>query len=246
MNNHYDKQFFDKQKNGSIISAKEIVPIIIENINPKSVVDIGCGLGGWLKVFVDNNIDDIIGMDGRWVEKERLYINKKNFLIIDLENPKYNMNKIFDLAISLEVAEHIDKNVAEKFIQFLIRLSPIIVFSAAIPFQGGRNHINEQWPDYWANLFKKFDYYPVDNIRRKIWGNKRIEWWYRQNLIIFADKKYIDQKGWEIASSFSLSLVHPEKYSLLVNELNNIKQETRIARKITMIFKKLISYVGYH
>lgn len=238
MTNHYDNNFYEGQKSGSLDSAREVIPIIIDIIKPKSVVDVGCGLGTWLKVFLDSGVNDVVGMDGDWVTKDSLYINSDNFKTINLEHPKYSEHRSFDLAMSLEVAEHLDKHSSREFIKFLTKLSPVVIFSAAIPYQGGRNHINEQWPDYWANIFSELEYYPVDIIRNKIWGNKKVEWWYRQNIIIFANKQYIAENNLKITPSDNLSLVHPEKYLLLVTELNKSKSNSGILSRIKKNIKR--------
>src|SRR5271165_3642324 len=90
------------------------------------------------------------------------------------------MERQFDLAISLEVAEHLDSKYASSFVAALLKSSPVVCFSAAIPFQDGVNHVNEQWPDYWARLFASHDYLAIDCIREKIWDNEKVELWYAQ------------------------------------------------------------------
>jgi len=35
----------------------------------------------------------------------------------------------------------------------LVKAAPVVLFSAAIPLQGGTEHVNEQWQSYWAKLF---------------------------------------------------------------------------------------------
>lgn len=59
-----------------------------------------------------------------------------------------------------------------------------IIFSAAIPGQGGTGHFNEQWPDYWAELFGENGFAVDSSFRFGIWDDDRIENWYRQNLMI--------------------------------------------------------------
>ena len=76
----YNTEFYDNQEKGSLDSARAILPIIIDMIKPKSVIDVGCGLGTWLSIFKELGIDDILGMDGKWVDTERLYIPKENFV----------------------------------------------------------------------------------------------------------------------------------------------------------------------
>ena len=63
----------------------------------------------------------------------------------DLAQP-LQIDRRFDLALSLEVAEHLPPECGSEFVQTLTDLSSVILFSAAIPFQGGTDHLNEQWP----------------------------------------------------------------------------------------------------
>lgn len=89
-------------------------------------------------------------------------------------------DRLFDLVMSLEVAEHLDAKYAETFVDSLTNFGPVILFSAAVPFQGGEHHVNEQWPSYWEELFAKKGYVAVDAIRKHIWQNPEVEWWYAQ------------------------------------------------------------------
>jgi cyclopropane fatty-acyl-phospholipid synthase-like methyltransferase len=173
----YNKRFYLNQQSGSKKSAKEIVPIVLNLIQPKSVIDIGCGIGTWLSVFAEQGVSDFLGVDGEWVNKKLLQIPKENFAYRDLTKP-LEINKRFDLVVSLEVAEHLPNSYAQTFVDSLITLGPVILFSAAIPYQGGRHHVNEQWPDFWVQLFRKKDYAVVDAIRRRIWQNNRVNYWY--------------------------------------------------------------------
>jgi hypothetical protein len=66
----------------------------------------------------------------------------------------------------------------------------VILFSAAIPRQGGVNHINEQYLSYWAELFTARDYVLVDTLRPTLWNDQRCDWWYRQNAVLFAHKNH--------------------------------------------------------
>lgn len=99
----------------------------------------------------------------------------------------------YDLAISLEVAEHLPPHRAKNFVGLLTDLSDFILFPAAIPFQGGKNHVNEQWQDYWTELFESHAYILFDFIRGKIWKDDRIPPWYRQNILFFAQKDKASQ-----------------------------------------------------
>lgn len=237
MNKIYDEKFFDDRVD-ALISARVIVPIVMRQIKPKSVVDVGCGNGEFLQIFRENGVSEIFGIEGPWLRKERLRIPKKFFQYADLEMP-LNIEKKFDLAVSLEVAEHLSVKSAEQFIESLTNLAPIVLFSAAIPLQGGTYHQNEQWPEYWAKLFYDRGYVPVDSIRRKIWANKKVCVWYKQNILLFIKKdalhKYRMLDNQQEGSTIpSLSVVHPDLY------LSKVRGFTRIANLVPSQLKAVV------
>ena len=212
----YTKNFFDLQKDASYTSAKAVVPIVIDLIHPKGVVDVGCGVGTWLAVFKELGVEDILGVDGIWVEKEQLFIPKELFTPRDLEKP-FSINKKADLVVCLETAEHVSDAAAEGLIESLRKIAPAVLFSAAIPLQEGVHHVNEQWPGYWVQRFKKHGYIPVDCIRRKVWENKDVRFFYAQNTFVFVDERHLERfpkLKEEVAhgNGNALPLVHPEKY----------------------------------
>ncbi|MDW7775560.1 MAG: class I SAM-dependent methyltransferase [Methanosarcinales archaeon] len=212
----YTNEFYKTYQEGSRRSAKEIIPLIFELIQPKSVIDVGCGIGTWLSVLKEFGVEDIIGVDGDYISKEMLQIPVECFLSFDLKKP-FRIERQFDLVLSLEVAEHLPSKSASTFVDSLVRLGPVILFSAAIPFQGGTNHINEQWPDYWVKLFQNNGYIVIDCIRNKIWQNDFIETWYVQNIMIFCKQDYLEsnsllRKEFENTNKSKLSIVHPNVY----------------------------------
>ncbi len=139
-----------EKKNHNLKNPRIIVPEIIKLLDPKSVVDIGCGLGTFLNVFKQFGVNDVLGIDGAWVNKDLLfeYINPEEFLEYNLEE-EIRLDRKYDLVVSLEVAEHLKKDSADIFVQNLVNSGNLILFSAAIPNQGGQNHLNEQWLTYW-------------------------------------------------------------------------------------------------
>lgn len=219
----YTDEFYNQISSGSLRSAKIIVPMIVELVKPKSVVDVGCGRGEFLSVFWNLGIKDILGIDGDHVDKNKLLIPKEFFLPWDLEKP-LKIDRQFDLAISLEVAEHLSPTSAEIFVTTLTELAPVVLFSAAIPFQGGVRHINEQWPEYWVKLFEKKSFVPIDYLRWQIWNIQDIEVWYRQNVLLFVNKSYINKNKifLELFERYGkvLSVVHPELYLMKVEAKN--------------------------
>jgi SAM-dependent methyltransferase len=195
-------------------SAKVIVPLIIDLLHPKSVADVGCGLGAWLAEFYLAGITDIQGLDGQWVEEEQLLIPRDRFRRVDLSQP-FMLERRFDVVVSLEVAEHLPQDAAAGFVKSLAQLGDAHVFSAAIPHQGGTGHVNEQWPGYWVNLFAVHGLAALDPIRLPVWEEERVAWWYAQNVLVFATEERIAANKSLAASRSaraSLPLVHPQNY----------------------------------
>lgn len=215
-NEYYTKGFFEKLRRGAQRSADVMVPLILELLPVRSVVDIGCGDGTWLATFQKHGVREILGVDGGYVGGELLQIPEKCFQAVDLTK-SFKLDRSFDLAVSLEVAEHLSAECAPVFVECLTRLAPFVLFSAAIPFQGGDHHINEQWPDRWAALFKKHDYLAVDFIRKRVWQNDAVEWWYAQNTLLFVKANLLKSNTalkteFEHTNLNQLCLVHPGKY----------------------------------
>jgi SAM-dependent methyltransferase len=222
----YTENFFRELQDGSYRSAKEIVPLVLELVQPRSVIDIGCGAGTWLSVFKEFGIEEICGVDGDYVGEKILKIPKEQFLSLDLRKP-FHLDRQFDLVLSLEVAEHLPPESAGIFIDSLTRLGSVILFSAAIPQQGGTQHMNEQWPDYWVKFFQHKGYVVIDCIRKRIWQNANVEWWYAQNVLLFVRTNHLDRypplkKEFENTALSQLSIVHPKKYLDLVQWIDRL------------------------
>jgi SAM-dependent methyltransferase len=189
----YTNEFFTQQSGSSIESARGVVPIVMELIQPRSVVDVGCGIGAWLAVFAEHNVADYVGIDGEYVDRSQLLIPPERFVSRDLSEP-VELDGRFDLAVSLEVAEHLPEASARGFVQSLTHLAPTILFSAAAPGQGGTHHVNERWPSYWASFFAEHDFVSVDAVRPRIWEKKDVAWWYRQNTLLFVSPAAMDMR----------------------------------------------------
>jgi SAM-dependent methyltransferase len=194
-------------------SPQEIVPIIVKLLQPQSVVDIGCGIGTFLHLFKKEGVPKVLGVDGPWVNKELLhkYIDPEEFLEQNLEEA-INLKQQFDLAISLEVAEHLSEKAARQFVKSLVNAGKRVLFSAAIPLQGGQNHINEQWLSYWEKLFQQEGYELYDVIRPLFWENDKVFSWYKQNMVLFAPKG--EEWTEKMASFHGKNIVHPDLFTL--------------------------------
>ena len=152
-----------------------------------SVADVGCGRGTWLAVWRDRGVTDVLGIDGAHVNQARLAIPRENFQVANLTN-SWSIGRRFDLAQSLEVGEHLLAKSASTFVEAICALSDVVLFSAAVPGQGGEMHVNEQAPPYWARLFHDRGFAMYDCLRAKLVHDIDIEPWYRYNSFIYANK----------------------------------------------------------
>ena len=194
----YDRVFFDAIESSSLQSARIIVPMVLKVVQPRRVLDVGCGRGIWLREFQANGVPEVFGIDGPYIREAELVINPQCFRAVDLARP-FRLDSHYDLAVCLEVAEHLPERSGKRLVHTLAAAAPVVLFSAAIPNQGGTHHINEQWPAYWESLFQTVEYRRLDPIRRHIVHDKRVATWYRQNVLLYASAK-------EIASSAILQM----------------------------------------
>lgn len=175
----YDAPFFDVIRAGCQASAAVVAPLVLQHVPARSVIDVGCGEGHWGAEFQRLGCV-VLGVDGDYVDSPVI-----PFAARDLTKPLHELEG-YDLAVCLEVAEHLPESAAANLIAGLCDLAPVVLFSAAIPGQGGTGHVNEQWPGYWTDLFGARGYACSGALRFAIWDDDRVENWYRQNLIIAA------------------------------------------------------------
>lgn len=214
----YDRSFYERQGDGSYASAAIILDHLRGLLPFASAVDVGCGAGTWVQALLEAGVTDVLGIDGAYA-RGSLRIDAERFLAADLREA-IALDRRFDLALSMEVAEHLPPARAEGFVADLVRLAPAVLFSAAIPLQGGTAHVNERWQGFWAELFARHGYRAHDVIRPVVWTDRRVEVWYRQNTLLFLaeDHPYADSvRAAEARLPRPVSLVHPEMFPLGFN-----------------------------
>jgi SAM-dependent methyltransferase len=193
-------------------TAKQIVSVLFDFLHPTSVVDFGCGLGNFILEFEKNGVEKVLGIDGVWAKKDPLFKIKKEaaFLAGDLTQP-VELDQRYDLALCLEVAEHLPAIAASQLVESLTKWSDRIVFSAAPPGQGGIHHVNEQWMEYWEEKFAVHDFVVHDILRPVFWNNESIFWWYRQNIFFVAhrDVQINREKLQELSAAGPMHYLHP-------------------------------------
>jgi SAM-dependent methyltransferase len=225
----YSPSFLRKYRDESARSAAVVVPHVLQLLAPRGVVDVGCGLGTWQRAFQEHGIQQILGIDGEYLSPDLMLIAQESFFAHDLREPLELPASVpgrFDLAVCLEVAQHLPAAVAPRFVADLTRLAPAVLFSSAVPYQGGFRHVNEQWPDYWAQLFAQHDYATVDALRPLIWDDDRVAYYYAQNALLFvaADRLQAQpalQRFVVPAGGGPLAKVHPRRW-LEANDPRNL------------------------
>ena len=189
-------------------SATVVMPVVLRTTGARSVVDIGCGTGAWLAVCAELGMTNYLGLDAASAEP-LLQIPRSHFQPADLGRPLM-LDTHYDLAMSLEVAEHLPPEAGVRLVKDLTQLAPQVLFSAAVPGQFGVGHINERWPSYWATVFATHGYRPVDAIRPQIWTRDQVAFWYRQNLMLFVRGDRLPEN---YQAPSMMDVVHPALYT---------------------------------
>jgi hypothetical protein len=216
-NSMYGDAFYDGHMEGSYRSAQLYAECLSKVYSPGSVVDVGCGRGAWLKAFKESGARRLLGFDGVWNSQQMMIEASVAFKACDLNKPIL-ADERFDLAMSLEVAEHLEPASSVTFVSSLVGLSDVVMFGAAFIEQGGTNHVNEQRNSFWARLFASHGYVVFDIFRPVFWGDSRVESWYQQNTFLYVRKgssamTTLTSKGLSPMSSLGfMDCLHPDLY----------------------------------
>jgi SAM-dependent methyltransferase len=181
----YSEAFYRYIESGALRSAKAVIPLVLRELTPVSVLDVGCGAGAWLSEYQNQGISHYCGVDGAYVQSKSLRIPAEHFQSQDISQ-KFDLGRRFDVVQCLEVGEHIPAASSGTLIENLTRHSDKILFSAATPGQGGENHVNEQPHEFWRLLFARQGFKPFDLFRPMVKGNTLVESWYRRNIILYV------------------------------------------------------------
>ena len=225
---YFTGDYFSWQGERAATSAAAVVPILLELVGPQSVVDVGCGSGGWLQVFAEHGVPDVVGIDGPYVEPGSLRIPVEQYIAMDLEEPAA-VDRDFDLALSLEAAHYLSEDAAPRLVRFLAGLAPAVVFSAAIPGQAGGPGRNRQWPGWWADLFAAHGFECHDVLRPRLWERADVDWWYAQNALLFVHPPRGPSVG--EATIRPLPLVHPTLFQEVISLAAEDRQRTAWLRR---------------
>ena len=182
----YSSEFFDYIDSGSRASAQAVSRLLLGEMTIGSLLDVGSGHGAWAAEWLRAGVGDVVAVDGDYVDPGQLAIPAGHFRAHDLSRP-LDLERRFDLVQSLEVAEHIAAEHADGFVDNLVRHGDVILFSAAVPHQGGEHHVNEQPPQYWRERFAQRGYAVFDWVRPQIIDRREVKAWYRYNSFLYAN-----------------------------------------------------------
>ena len=183
----YNTDFYDYIDDGSRASARAVAPLLLAEMRIGSLLDVGAGHGAWAAEWLAAGVADVVAVDGAYVALDQLAIPVAAFRSHDLATP-LDLGRRFDLVESLEVAEHLPAAKAAMFVETLTRHGDVVLFSAAVPHQGGEHHVNEQPPEYWRQLFASQGYAAFDWLRGRIERERQVKAWYRFNTFLYANE----------------------------------------------------------
>ena len=182
----YSHDFYDYIDAGSRRSARAVAGLLLPDMKIASLLDVGAGHGAWAAEWLAAGVKEVLAVDGDYVARDQLAIPAANFMAHDLATP-LDLKRKFDLVQTLEVAEHLPHAKADLFIDNLIAHGDVILFSAAVPHQGGEHHVNEQPPEYWRAKFAAHGYAVFDFVRPGLVDKHGVMAWYRFNSYIYAN-----------------------------------------------------------
>lgn len=192
----YDSDYYANEVEGPAVrSAEAISQSIVQDLRPQTVVDVGCGTGALLEALRRKGCQ-VSGLEYSSAALQHCRSRNLDVRKFDLERDSPQGDRTFDVAISMEVAEHLPERISDRYVALLTALSGVIVFTAAPPGQGGNDHVNEQPSSYWISRFQALGFAHDDDLSR-VWRDSWrqqavVAYWYYQNLMIF---RRVDQTG---------------------------------------------------
>jgi SAM-dependent methyltransferase len=220
--------------------ADPVVDAILHFVQPESLLDVGCGTGNFLAAFQERGITDVFGIDAPWVTAADLLVSDKFFSPHNFEKP-FQLPRKFDLAISLEVGHHLSSNAAEGFVESIAKTADVVLFSTAVPLQGGQYHFNEQWPSFWIALFAKHGFVPIDAFRPYVWNHEELKYWYKQNPLFFVKQGHPMEAHLKRFPTFIPDLVHPDLFHYHTTKLNRLLSGNGYFRDYKSLVMKYLS-----
>jgi len=144
------------------------------------VLDVGCGPGIYVKALREAGVHaDGVDLDPRCP-----------YDVMDVFSDEFADKYAgkYDLAMCIEVAEHLPESRANELVKTLTSVAPTVLFSAAVPGQGGHGHINCQPKSYWVEKFALLNYVVDADATEKLvtfMASGYHMGWFRNNAVVF-------------------------------------------------------------
>ena len=153
-----------------------------------SVYDLGCGAGGYSKIFKATGLD-VICYDG---SPNTEVITDGLCGILDLAKPLPSTIEPRDWTLCLEVGEHIPKKYEQAFIDNLAKVSKKgIVVSWAVPGQSGHGHVNCQDNEYVCNEFVRRGFRTAPYMQAQLRKAATFSY-FKRTIMVFKNNKNED------------------------------------------------------
>jgi hypothetical protein len=226
--------FYARIRSGSTRSAAAVAPVVQALVQARSVLDVGGGEGWWASAFaqlgatavsidhapLSSSAPGITRLEHdleRPIGRAPLSSSAPGITRLehDLERPIGRELGTPDLVLCLEVAEHLQPAVGDRLVKDLCSLAPTVLFSAAVPGQGGVGHVNEQWPAYWVGRFAGHGFRCSGALRWRFWCDDRVESWYRQNMLFATSEPDRYPALFDTPLAESWPVVHPATFARL-------------------------------
>lgn len=169
-------------------SVPHMAESIVETFHPASVIDVGCGSGALLVALRKLGVRRLIGLDAAEAGLDIARARSLDVRKFDITTDRWSGKDRFDIAISMETAEHLPASAADRYVELLCSLAPVVIFTAAHPGQGGIGHLNEQPPEYWTELFKAHGFRLAEKTTadwQSAWSAAGVANFYTRNLMVF-------------------------------------------------------------
>ena len=235
-NDRYSQGFYDDILSGSLASARRVLSAIAQQAPFSSVFDYGCGQGAWLKAAQENGATTTAGIEGNWLKGVDTLVDKSLVEFGDLEQVTPTATGPFDLIVCMEVLEHLSDQAGRRAVQWMAANGKQVLLSAAIPGQGGNNHINKRWQSYWVARFAEHGRAVPLMPRHIFWHDDDVEVWYRQNMLLFSAGKGQDSPP----EPAQLDVVHPVLFDEKVRRATRLKKKLdgRLHKRIQRLFTR--------
>ena len=213
--------------------AEKVVNVLWPFLNnARSFLDLGCGVGSWSAALEQKGINHFVMVDHPALQKEALLVRQKDiFQPVNLDTDLPAPGR-YDLALCIEVLEHFTAERALEIFHFLSSQSDLVLFSAAVPGQHGKGHINCRRHAYWHQQFaaQGFDYY--DGFKPQLFGMEDVHYWIQQNLFLYYRPSKANLfEGLQNITHPDLELVHQHILQRKMGIWEYLKMAPKVFRK---------------